>query len=270
MKKPVFLIIVLIATAIFISCDKKFESVILLPQNSDAGITAIYNSGNLSCEELEGSYIGSTGRINYEYGEFESPWPDWLTVTVTGNKYIEFVVDPSSPFCIGAVIVKGGKGANVYYYDGVKYDAGLTSPINPSGKPADLSNLTFCYVECDNLVFAVKCFYTEAGATMHGISKGINYFSPAADGEWCADWFLGVNPYPLAAPVKLNQAGIYDSEIGEVSIVDGTVTFNLYEDRVLIYAYVYIGTLEGLINHNLSGNGCPVYTNSPPWTLIEY
>jgi len=54
MKKPVFLIIVLIATAIFISCDKKFESVILLPQNSDAGITqGIYPAKNWRVHILE-------------------------------------------------------------------------------------------------------------------------------------------------------------------------------------------------------------------------
>jgi hypothetical protein len=45
-----------------------------------------------------------------------------------------------------AVIVKGGPGAHVYYYDGsYTYDSQLASPLNPGGQIPELSNITFCW-----------------------------------------------------------------------------------------------------------------------------
>src|SRR5690606_24713717 len=52
----------------------------------------------------------------------------------------------TSSFGIGAVIVKGGNSANVYVYEPQRTnDAGLAAPPNASGKPAGLSNITFCW-----------------------------------------------------------------------------------------------------------------------------
>lgn len=64
-----------------------------------------------------------------------------LTVNTDGT-YVNF----SSTFGIGVAIVKGSDDANVYVYDPqVNSDSGLASPPNASGKPAGLSNLTFCW-----------------------------------------------------------------------------------------------------------------------------
>jgi uncharacterized repeat protein (TIGR01451 family) len=75
------------------------------------------------------------------------PFPDGITVTVTGGIYVAW----TSSFKIGAVIVKGGNAANVYEYaaPGANEDSGLASPPNASDGPAGLSNLTFCYNEQD-------------------------------------------------------------------------------------------------------------------------
>jgi hypothetical protein len=46
------------------------------------------------------------------------------------------------------VIVKGGPKANVYvYYPQRKGDKCLAAPPNASGKPAGLSNITFCWTK---------------------------------------------------------------------------------------------------------------------------
>jgi len=86
--------------------------------------------------------------LGFEQGiKFDPPNP-----VASGNILWDFdPADPyvnwSSSFPVDAVIMKGGSvGANVYYYsppsDG---DRGLATPINPSGKPAGLSHIDFCY-----------------------------------------------------------------------------------------------------------------------------
>lgn len=105
------------------------------------------NGGNASCS---GDFEFSTGRNNYEEGDFTLSWPDGLEVVVTGGKYISWSFDPPG-FCVDGmtVIVKGGNASNIYEYEpGVTSDCGLTSPLTGSGKKitiAALSNLTFCY-----------------------------------------------------------------------------------------------------------------------------
>lgn len=46
---------------------------------------------------------------------------------------------------IKAVIVKGSNASHIYNYgSGATSDSGLVAPVNASGKPAGLSNITFC------------------------------------------------------------------------------------------------------------------------------
>lgn len=100
--------------------------------------------GNRTCEEV-GVAFGTTfafssDRVNYGDG-FESAFPAGLSVSTDGT-FVSF----ESDFPIGAVIVKGSNDANVYYYDpAVLADEALSAPDNPSGGPAGLSNLTFCW-----------------------------------------------------------------------------------------------------------------------------
>jgi hypothetical protein len=65
-------------------------------------------------------------------------------VTITANDGITFSWTSTQP--VVAVIVKGGPGAQVYYYSGATSGSGLTAPINPrNGRPYGVSNVTFCF-----------------------------------------------------------------------------------------------------------------------------
>jgi len=92
--------------------------------------------------DKDGFISGSSGRINAG-GSFSSP----LTVTTNGT-FVSWNITPPAGYCVKyvAAIVKGGDNANVYFYDKISSDTGLASPPNASGKPAELSNLTFCWV----------------------------------------------------------------------------------------------------------------------------
>jgi hypothetical protein len=103
--------------------------------------------GNRTCEEVGLAFYGdadyyefSSARVNFDE-VFDVDFPTGLTVNTDGT-YVSF----TSTFFIGAVIVKGGNDANVYVYDPARlHDSGLASPINASGNPAGLSNITFCW-----------------------------------------------------------------------------------------------------------------------------
>ena len=120
--------------------------------------------GNRTCEEAGAEFpVGpvtfeySTGKVDYElkdeYGDsypnsdFETSFEGY-TIKVIDGTYVSWSFTPPEGYCLVnmAGIVKGGKDANVYYYEGEIYgDEGLSAPDNNSGMPAELSNLTFCY-----------------------------------------------------------------------------------------------------------------------------
>jgi hypothetical protein len=68
---------------------------------------------------------------------------DGVTVTIeTDGTFLAF----ESSIGMDGVIMKGGNNANLYVYDPPETDdAGLVSPDNPSGGPAALSHVSFCY-----------------------------------------------------------------------------------------------------------------------------
>lgn len=278
MKKLKLLITFIFIIAAFISCDKRKVEKFSEPISSDYGIFPVTmqsdQGGNLACEDLIGDYPGgTTGRINYNEGTdtFDADFSDYgLTVTVSEGTYVSFDMDPSSGWCVGAVIVKGGNASNVFYYDpGVKSDQGLTAPINPSGNPAGLSNLTFCFVECEEpLVIAVKTWYwTAGGSYLWGASTGNKVFTYS----WCGTGYLGINDYPDVSPIAMER-GYTDTQIGEVTVSDdGTVTVTLDEGLTIDKTYLYIGTLTDLLNINIASDNCPDYTNqiSGPWLLND-
>lgn len=71
-----------------------------------------------------------------------------ISVNVADDTYVSFA---AFPYGIGAAIIKGSSDANVYAYDyflgyQALEDAGLASPLNASGNPANLSNIGgFCW-----------------------------------------------------------------------------------------------------------------------------
>jgi hypothetical protein len=131
---------------------------------SDGGITPFIiegenEGGNRTCAEVGTAFYGdanhflcSSARVNYNSGSFDDDFDDVtgntdcdlnsIEVIVTEDTYVSW----SALFGIGAVIVKGSDDANIYNYDPqATFDSGLASPINASGGPAGLSNLTFCW-----------------------------------------------------------------------------------------------------------------------------
>lgn len=123
-------------------------AVTLSSPTSDSGVVPYIvdnpgPGGNVTCAQV-GMYEFNSGRINYDEDTdlFDAAFPAGLTVTVTNDTYVAW----SSTFGIGAVIVKGSNAANVYVYDPqATGDSGLASPVNASGNPAGLSNITFCW-----------------------------------------------------------------------------------------------------------------------------
>jgi hypothetical protein len=178
-------------------------------------------------------------------------------------------------YAVGAVIVKGSNQANVYFYGefnedtetwsavGTLEDSGLSAPVNPSGKPAGLSNLTFCFIRVD-MVIAVKSYYfigDENVSSGRAVSDGIMAFP--GNGYWCDTWLLGYNFYPSTSSFNMVQAGT-TKVVGTVEVnADGVVTITMNEGYSLDYSYVYVGTLWDLQNKNLSSyhEGCPIYQN---------
>jgi hypothetical protein len=104
--------------------------------------------GNRTCAEVGKAFYGdpnyyefSSARVEYK-GGFSQPFPTGFVVDTNGT-YVSFTAQYGDI----AVIVKGSDDANVYVYNEQPpvSDSGLASPVNASGFPAGLSNLTFCW-----------------------------------------------------------------------------------------------------------------------------
>ena len=288
MKKILRLFTLALAVTLVISCDKEsatdnevdLKTAYVLSSSlptSTGGTTPVIlavdkpRGGNVSCTDVSQAFNVTFDLCgdkldfgDYDYDgdmEFKGSFPEWLEVTVTDNKYVAFTVKNTALSCfrVGAVIVKGSNSANVYYYEGGSLgDSGLASPINSSGSPAGLSNLTFCFYECElpPVVIAVKSwYYSSEGAYTWASSSGTSAFPSSA--EWCR--WLGYNLYPSTSSFDMNAA-YSNTKVGEVTVNsngDITITMN---GMTIDVSYVYVGTLEGL---QVPINGCPNYTVAP-------
>lgn len=184
---------------------------------SDGGITPyiifpdrageLNNGGNRTCEGVGDAFFGnvnyyscSSARANYSEtsDSFDATFTDVsgnpgcnnnaIDVTVTDGTSVAFNATPDG---VGAAIVKGSNDANVYVYNPQKNsDSGLTSPLNASGNPAGLSNLTFCWnpvgqeTECfeDETAWAAGTRYTPKGnwatyTSYEGVAKTVTLFA---------------------------------------------------------------------------------------------
>lgn len=274
MKKLKFLFVFLFIIAAISSCEKggrlSVEMREDVPYLGDA--IPIFESGNVNCEEVvlpEGLIRVepyTTGRINYlGDGEFDESWPSGLVVTVSDDKFVDFYLTDETPYCIGAVIVKGGNGAMIYTYtSGIRGDVGLTSPINASGDPADLSNLTFCFVECkikEPVVIAVKSFYW-ANPENYALQKR-SWAASSGDfiyntSDWCR--YLGINYYPETDIIPMLDWETREN-VGTVTIVEEVnflrVTVTIKEGGIMDYTHLYVGDLQGI------SMICPDHANWP-------
>lgn len=106
------------------------------------GIEPVFMSGGVSCSDLQN--VGS------DSVRFNSPAngasQDGVSLFVEGNALSWYVLN-NVP-AVRAVIVKGGKDSNVYYYPYPPIhfsDGGLYAPTNPkNGKPYGLGYAEFC------------------------------------------------------------------------------------------------------------------------------
>lgn len=289
MKKINYLLVLIMLITVIMSCSKNnplddenvFTKAYVLtyesePVSDGLVIPAILapdkpKGGNITCADVADAFnttfVHCSNKLNYgdfdgdgDYefdGEFEG-----VQVTVEEGSYVNFTIKnlPGECFRIGAVIVKGGNSANVYYYpEGTLGDEGLAAPINSSGSPAGLSNLTFCFVECNEpepQIITVKTYFKVNGGAGYCVSAGRIVF---AEGAWCASWFWGVNEYPFTTTIDMHAPGT-TQKLGEVTMVDGKIVVKLNDGLTIDKTYLFIGTETELLA-NLSG-GCPAYWNT--------
>jgi len=266
MKKTRLILSGLLLVAILGSCDKDLKdkdnfgpsalkngalsTMVESTPVSDGGITPYIipganNGGNRTCKEVETAFDTKFDfcgdKLDYN-GSFSGQFPDGLEVTVTGGKFVAFEMDDCIKigdhyYKVGAVIVKGSNSANVYFYpDGTLGDSGLAAPLNASGSPAGLSNLTFCFVKCTPTpkIIALKSYMTKDWAVSGGgVTNG--YFIG------CLPFVVGAN-YPLylngelSTPAGTLQIGNFDADpLLEVKITS-TIANSYFTE-----SFLYVG-----------------------------
>lgn len=256
------------------------------PESDDGIIPYIIpganNGGNRTCEEVAAEFNTTFDLCGdkVDYGNIDMPgaFPHGLEVTVTMGKYVAFTMDDCVKigdyyYKVGAVIVKGSSAANVYFYPGGTLgDSGLAAPINSSGTPAGLSNLTFCFVKCERpaLVVGFKSYMTLANSeTYNGI-----YVTSGA--------FITSYPLVLGGSYLLYQDGeLADAnKVGHLTVTDNdhdgkyevTVDNYLKPSVYFLSPFLYIGTQEGFVglDYTLYPYPDPKYNlpqNSATWTF---
>jgi hypothetical protein len=191
--------------------------------------------GNADCEDVAAlvgyDFAFSSGRTNYQDGMFQWPnsldfegWPEGLTVTVTDGTFVSFEFE-SNMYCVGAVIVKGGPNAHIYYFeDGVKSGVNLSAPLN-NGQPFGLSNLTFCFVECND---RQECWQGETafGGDIVGAGRA-----------WWFAYAKNTGVQPIYAGRQMTDATI--------KIVDGYYTINPGSDLRLAQGVMESVKIQG-------------------------
>lgn len=305
MKKFVYLFVAIAMVAALGSCEQD-ESEIMLkkgktgvtstPDPSDnAGVTPVIipganRGGNRTCAEvaeafsLPADYFLCGEKVDYQGGIFAGNFPDGVLVDVTHGKFVDFELEGpimigDKYYVVGAVIVKGGNAANVYFYPGgTMGDSGLTAPVNASGKAAGLSNLTFCLVEkVPELVIALK---TYLATPIPGEA-----WSYIRHSGWAVSGGLGVDPTPgslhighnyyiygmenkfdlveatlpaIVGPIGTIKARDYFE--GEVHYLEVVLDINRDRDLVFDDSYLYVGSYMGYEGR---------YYTSFPYTAID-
>jgi hypothetical protein len=224
-KSNKFLMFFLSVTVVLAACSKKGASGTTEQKISSTGVTPVMvtgssNGGNVTCTEAAGAaglsgYAYSTGKQDYPFSN--SSFGNGVQVTTDGT-YVSWSITPPAGYCVSsvAVIVKGGPNANVYYYnDGQSSDSGLASPLNASGNPAGLSNLTICYnlVECPT---ENECDWQEETAFGGGVAGAGNAWWFAIDASTTGNYPIYAGQQPVAG-ASVN----YDAATDQITIVLG-------------------------------------------------
>jgi len=300
MKKLNYIFASLMMVAALGSCQQDDNDIVLKKGESgseatmppsDAGIVPVVleganNGGNITCDEVAAAFRLFPGyfycgeKVDFNDGTFAGDFPDGLTVDVTDGTYVSF--DMEAPlviggveYIVGAVIVKGGNSANVYFYPGGSMaDKGLSSPVNRSGKPAGLSNLSFCLVKANPIVIALKTYlavpvagelvtYKRIGwavsgglgvSTEYGLHMGYNYYD-----------FNGENEFDLVkatlGAIEGRVGTIRASDYWEENVHYLEVVLNIDEEFNYVFddTYLYVGSLAGY-----EGSWFKVF----PWSVV--
>lgn len=275
MKKLRLLIVLIIAAAVMVSCEKKMGlEDMFIPDAKVKGSVVVDNfmpvstydvpeiipamdgknrGGNRTCCDVGYFYgydfLECGDKVDYE--DFDGGFPDGLVVTVDESaKRLSFYIEGGCleigdmSYKVGAVIVKGSNAANVYFYmtegDPGEWSGGVTSDANlgsPGGK-ALVSNLTFCFVPCEGDEDPEKIIAVKVKT-----EPGNGPYAITNTGGT----YIECVPYVLGASYKIYLNSDL-SEVGDLNIgYDGSVTINnAYNESFLIQeAYVLIAPVGG-------------------------
>lgn len=241
MKKTKFLLVSLFLAAVVISCSKSERENLgqLVTPSSTTTIAGANNGGNITCDEVMDAtgceFDESSGRINYLGGP--GSWTVGpITWSTTDGVYVNWT--STVPVKV-AVIVKGGPTARVYADCETCKTSGsiLSAPVGPSGKPYGLSNITFCWSECE--IVAIKAFGTIDDKYYFFVSSGTELFGSSP--SWCKH--LGYQDYTLVSSFDMMSSN-GETVVGKATIdSDGNVSVSL-TSGTLDKTYVFVGTLE--------------------------
>jgi len=286
MKELSYLFAAIIMIAALGSCEQD-ESEILLKKagatsqttisTSTAGIAPVIiagdnNGGNVTCADVAETFDLPEGslrcgeKIDFVNGMFAGEFPDGLDVVVTEGKYVSFSMEAplmidGKHYLVAAVIVKGGNKANVYYYpEGIMSDSGLASPANNSGKPAGLSNLTFCLVEqLPELVIGLKTYLAKPvqgevvtyirksawavsdglGVVGNSLFMGYNFYNYNDENEW--DLMRSTLSGVVGKIGSISADDFWEEGVHYLEVIIDLDT----EELVFDESYLYVGSLKG-------------------------
>ncbi|MBN2165352.1 MAG: hypothetical protein JW717_03650 [Marinilabiliaceae bacterium] len=228
--------------------------------------------GNRTCDDVAMAFNTEFALCGekVDYGDdFSGSFPKGLDV-MTDGLYVSFDIDgcleiDGKNYKVGAVIVKGSDQANVYWYpEGTTSDSKLASPVNSSGLSAQLSNLTFCFVECemsmDNYIF-MKLFYRDAeDSIMYWalLDSPLSYYE--VENDWCSH--MGINKLIAEQTIDLRMYG--DGPVnGFMNIIMDNNMINVQTTMssglILHKAYIFVGTMDDLDSYGI----CPNYNDFP-------
>jgi hypothetical protein len=173
-----------------------------------ASVTPVIVPGNPTCTDLGFDY-GFKVQVEDYNGTFDIDGFHTVTVSSADNKTFNW----SSDLGMDAVVAKGGQqGANVYYYVPESFgDSGLQPPNNPSGEPAGISHINFCFDYEVDVAKTANTTYTRTWAWE--IEKSV---TPA---EW--DLFTGDSGTSMYT-VAVTKTGYTDSDWA----VNGSITID--------------------------------------------
>jgi len=264
MKKLLFWIGGLIIATAFVSCEKQKKNDLLMnpaevmksskvmiaeplestPISTEVGaipymIPGENKGGNRTCAEAAAAselifdeplvFSECGNKVDYEDDHFASGFPAGLNVWIHDEYHVAFDITGGCVkigdefYKVGAVIVKGSNQANVYYYEeGASFDMGLAAP----GDKHMVSNITFCFLPCENDFIGVLALKTFLEFEIHGAPYGLSGGTPVPDD----DLGIGYN-YVFAGMVNHFDLVLHKSYgVGPI----GTITAEVIGDNLVV------------------------------------